>query len=1240
MPENENGSTPTTEQVLKDAARHSVTSLSRDGLFTFIPGGVPDIAPGIFIQMAQQADQIPDWNYLYPNWRDDRLKRMARSETMMAGAVYSMKARMQTLGFVVNGDNETTKQDALNLLNTAHYGKGLKHLTGLVMDDLLTTDNGAFIELYGPGRPDQPLGERKIVGIAHLDSRLCLGRDTRVLLSDGTKRAIIDIVRNRESVEVMALDDNGQLVPRKVIGWHESQLNGRHWLRITLKNPYRAYGRKEGLWLTNDHPVLTECGWKRADELTLSDRIVTQYDDMTELQAEMIVGTLLGDGSLTASTGVKESKFGLSFVHCPAQREWLELKRDALRGWHISPIVVNRNTNIVFTHKTPALIEWREMWYPNGKKQIPRGLVEDHFSPLMLATWYLDDGNIAFPNRKSPAAKFTANGYSQSDIEWLSALLKANGVDNTIQKKRIGQWDIYIKARHGNSKRFFEAIAPYVPPSMRYKLPANMPPFNPDLWDLGVAPRYADAIGSINTGTNGDQATAFCLDIEEHHNFVAAGMVVHNCWRTFNPEYPVLYTNPQTGQRHKIHHSRIRMISDNTQPIELARGMGYCAVSRALQWIKIIRDTLTFREEKVGGRFNRAIGAVSGVTKKQLDEALRQADEAADSAGFLVYKSIPFLVAPGMQSGTPISIQLQDLASIPDGFNFNDDMTLYAYVLALAFGVDAREFWPATTSGATKADAAVQNMKARGRGIGLNVTLLEDLWRDILSLVDDTLTFEYDYADDEQDRAVADIQAVKVQNLNTLKQAGALTAEMVQALAIAEGIIDGDVIKGMALPADDTDNLADQEKPDTGDLPEDDEEEPPPGDMEEKAREDSVAVLAHFSDTAPIEQVQAVLRGLLKGKPDYDQVEFNEPDTFHTTVAIADAGDLSGVQSVLPQRLKAFSVMVDGVGVFDTPDGYAVHLTVRPDGELLTTQKAVAKAIQKKGYTLTPFSNPENYKPHITLAYLPSSIEPFEIKPFALIVNRLSVNDDDHETMLDVSLKKKDLRTPGNATYESRTNDFQRQFQGIVENFIQQLPDQIDAELVYTATNRLQNQLLRELSDGLTEAFGVGLGGEQPTARGVERLTSIGTTQTGFIRGAFIPDLQTALIQASNSGAMGQDLKDAIAAFITRAGLYAGAYWNAVWLGVGDRTRRMDKPPRVRRVLDVQADHCETCPTKARIYDSFDDMVQQAGIPGDLSDLCGSNCRCMIEVELTPGQEDWSRLTESPTIFTTSLLRF
>lgn len=302
------------------------------------------------------------------------------------------------------------------------------------------------------------------------------------------------------------------------------------------------------------------------------------------------------------------------------------------------------------------------------------------------------------------------------------------------------------------------------------------------------------------------------------------------CWRTFDPEYPVIYTNPQKNTRHKLHRSRVIMTADNVQPIELARGIGFCAVSRALQWIKIIRDIVTYRDEKVSGRFTRAIGMAKGVTRDQLAGALQANEEDAVNAGWVIYKGIPILAAPGMQAGTDIDLILKDLASIPDGFEFESDVTLYAYILAWAFGTDAREFWPATASGATKGDATVQNMKSRGKGIGFLIQTLEWMWRQCLPEV---VTFEYDYSDDEQDKVVADIHKVKVDTLNVLVTRGAISPLEMRALAIADGIINPDVLDSLELPADSddapggpqldappgdaADTQADEDEPDTAD---------------------------------------------------------------------------------------------------------------------------------------------------------------------------------------------------------------------------------------------------------------------------------------------------------------------------------------------------------------------------------------------------------------------------------------
>lgn len=284
------------------------------------------------------------------------------------------------------------------------------------------------------------------------------------------------------------------------------------------------------------------------------------------------------------------------------------------------------------------------------------------------------------------------------------------------------------------------------------------------------------------------------------------------CWRSYDPEFPVWYTNPITGEIRKIHQSRVVFTADNPQPVELARGIGYCATSRVMRMARVFKNMQIFLDEKVGGRFTRALGAVSGVTSKQLRGALEQSEDNADSKGFVVYKEIPFLINPNLEAGSEIKIIMQDLASIPDGFVFRDDADLYAYILAFAFGVDAREFWPATQSGATKADASVQNMKARGRGIGNRIETIEFMLRQALP---DSVTFEYDYSDDEQDKQAAEIHKLETDTLKTFFDMG-MEYYKIEALAVAKGILDADVLNTLQQPLTSDDNSAQPDQaPDT-----------------------------------------------------------------------------------------------------------------------------------------------------------------------------------------------------------------------------------------------------------------------------------------------------------------------------------------------------------------------------------------------------------------------------------------
>lgn len=167
----------------------------------------------------------------------------------------------------------------------------------------------------------------------------------------------------------------------------------------------------------------------------------------------------------------------------------------------------------------------------------------------------------------------------------------------------------------------------------------------------------------------------------------------------------------------------------------------------------------------------------------------------------------------------------------------------------------------------------------------------------------------------------------------------------------------------------------------------------------------SYCALGRFDSVLDIVKVQDMLNGMLTSYVDYDNVEFIDPTDFHVTVVYANSGNLAQAQESLPLNPGAISVMVDGVGCFDTPDGYVIHLTLRKEGALPAVQAALSMAMSANGFDVSNFSKPDAYIPHITLAYAPFSIIPFNVTPFSLVMNKIELCDSTHKPIIEQQLK-------------------------------------------------------------------------------------------------------------------------------------------------------------------------------------------------------------------------------------------
>jgi uracil-DNA glycosylase len=376
---------------------------------------------------------------------------------------------------------------------------------------------------------DQLLGEigmeRKDVFVANVLK--CLRYNAHVQLGDGSWERIGRLVRSRYDGYVMSVDRQGMLVRRRVSGWHATPLAGRRVYRLTYKSCKNAGAGRVGIQLTGDHPVLTERGYIPVEQLKSGDRIATGQG-LSELARDVVCGAVLGDGCLQTKSS------SLTFSHSERQADYARFKSNLLA--ELNPDVCHhevaaavggdRMYSVVLTRTLAhrALRVLREEFY-RPRKVVPPWLA-DELNPRMLAIWFMDDGYTSIREGRRPRAEIATNAFSDTDLQLLIRGLARLGLPAKALRSRLF-FDVNATAR------LSQIIAPFVPPSMRYKLNPDIEarvPFDPERFDRGpVAVLYDDVEVEDITARERHDVTFFCIDVEDTHNFVTAGGVVHNC---------------------------------------------------------------------------------------------------------------------------------------------------------------------------------------------------------------------------------------------------------------------------------------------------------------------------------------------------------------------------------------------------------------------------------------------------------------------------------------------------------------------------------------------------------------------------------------------------------------------------------------------------------------------------------------------------------------------------------------
>ena|SRR3989338_8496328 len=171
---------------------------------------------------------------------------------------------------------------------------------------------------------------------------------------------------------------------------------------------------------------------------------------LTKAQKSILLGTLLGDGSLRLAKGKKNAL--LEVNHGIRQKKYVDWKYQYFHDIVLTPPKMRQGNSgrIAYrftTRSIPVITVYHNYFYSNGKKVIPPDLV---LNPLALAVWFMDDGSYS-----RNAAYFNTQQFQYSHQKILLNILQQQfGIQSALNSTRLLHSIIY----------------PYLLPEFYYKL--------------------------------------------------------------------------------------------------------------------------------------------------------------------------------------------------------------------------------------------------------------------------------------------------------------------------------------------------------------------------------------------------------------------------------------------------------------------------------------------------------------------------------------------------------------------------------------------------------------------------------------------------------------------------------------------------------------------------------------------------------------------------------------------------
>ena len=196
---------------------------------------------------------------------------------------------------------------------------------------------------------------------------------------------------------------------------------------------------------------------------------------LSDLQKEVLIGVLLGDGHLETQNGGRT--YRLKIEHSSLQKEYADWLYEVFKEWVTTPprertqivLGISYNKYGFSTLSHGAFRFYAQQFYQNKKKVLPKA-IQKWLSPIAMAVWYMDDGSIKSSHHR--ALIINTQSFSLPDLKRLISILKDKyGIEMKPRKQSRKSIEIYqLITTSDTVAKFVDLIRPHVLLPMRYKL--------------------------------------------------------------------------------------------------------------------------------------------------------------------------------------------------------------------------------------------------------------------------------------------------------------------------------------------------------------------------------------------------------------------------------------------------------------------------------------------------------------------------------------------------------------------------------------------------------------------------------------------------------------------------------------------------------------------------------------------------------------------------------------------------